>query len=61
MPIPGRRPPTDAKKGRPRFWLSLLLLMVALVLLGMGQWDLLLAVFVGLLLGNVASFLFGGD
>jgi len=35
--------------------------MVALVLLGMGQWDLLLAVFIGLLVGNVASFLFGDD
>ncbi|GEM_PF-3160109 len=61
MPTRGQRRPPTTQKGRPRFWLSLLLLMVALVLLGMGQWDLLLAVFIGLLVGNVASFLFGDD
>ncbi len=49
------------RKGRPRFWLSLLLLMLILVLIGAGQWDLVVAVFIGLVVGNAASFLLGKD
>ncbi len=40
---------------RPRFWLSLLILLLLLILVGMGQWDWVLAVLIGLLLGNGLS------
>jgi len=35
--------------------------MGILILVGLGQWDLVLAVFIGLIVGNAASFLFGSD
>ena len=37
---------------RPQLYLSVLLVMLMLVLAFMGQWDWVLAVFLGLLLGN---------
>lgn len=60
MPIRSSEKP-QKQRGRPRFWLSLLLLMLVLVLIGVGQWDLVVAVFIGLVVGNAASFLFGKD
>ncbi len=56
-------PPESNKPGttnlvRPRFWLSLLLLLSLLVLAGLGQWDWVLAVVIGLFLGNGLSSLF---
>ena len=59
----------SAKKGqpkekgttRPRFWLSLLILLAVLVLAGLGQWDFVVAVVIGLLIGNVGSWLLGWD
>ena len=40
---------------RPQLYLSVLLVMVIIVLLVTGQWDWALAVFVGMLLGNMLS------
>jgi len=37
---------------RPQLYLSVLLVMLMLVLAFMGQWDWVLAVFLGLLVGN---------
>ena len=35
--------------------------MVMLVLAGLGQWDMVLAVLIGLALGNVGAWLLGWD
>jgi len=59
-----RKPGRDAgkkKAARPRFWLTLLILMGILVLAGLGQWDMVLAVVIGLIVGNVGSWLLGWD
>ena len=37
---------------RPQLYISVMLVMVMIVLAYMGQWDWVLAVFVGLLVGN---------
>jgi hypothetical protein len=37
---------------RPQLYISVMLVMLMLVLAFMGQWDWLVAVFIGLLLGN---------
>ena len=42
---------------RPRLYISVILMMLMLVLLATGQWDWLLAVFLGFLLGNGLSSL----
>jgi hypothetical protein len=44
---------------RPQLYLSVMLVMVMIVLAYMGQWDWVLAVFIGLLLGNGLSTLKG--
>jgi hypothetical protein len=46
---------------RPRFWVSMLILIAVLILVGLGQWDLVVALAIGLLVGNVLSWLVGGD
>ena len=38
---------------RPQLYLSVLLVMVIIVLVFTGQWDWALAVFIGMLLGNM--------
>lgn len=40
---------------RPRLYISMLLVMLMLVLLVMGQWDWLLVIFLGFLVGNGLS------
>ena len=40
---------------RPQLYLSVLLIMVIIVLLFTGQWDWALAVFIGMLVGNMLS------
>ena len=42
---------------RPQLYLSVMLVMLMVVLAYMGQWDWVLAVFIGLLLGNGLSTL----
>jgi hypothetical protein len=44
---------------RPQLYLSVMLVMLMIVLAYMGQWDWVLAVFIGLLLGNGLSTLKG--
>jgi hypothetical protein len=45
--------------GRPRFWVTLLILMLLLVPAGLGQWDVVIAVIIGLVAGNGLAFLRG--
>jgi hypothetical protein len=45
--------------GRPRFWVTLLILFLLLIPIGLGQWDIALAVAIGLFLGNALAFLRG--
>ena len=42
---------------RPQLYVSVLVVMLMLVLLFMGQWDWVLALFIGLLIGNGLGFL----
>ena len=44
---------------RPQLYLSVLLVLLMIVLAYMGQWDWVLAVFIGLLMGNGLSTLKG--
>ena len=44
---------------RPQLYLSVMLVMLMVVLAYMGQWDWVLAVFIGLLMGNGLSTLKG--
>jgi len=45
--------------GRPRFWITLLILFLLLVPAGMGQWDMVIVVIIGLVVGNGVAFLRG--
>jgi hypothetical protein len=45
--------------GRPRFWITLLILLLILIPVGLGQWDVVLAVIIGLTVGNGIAFLRG--
>lgn len=46
--------------GRPRFWVTLLILLMLLIPAGLGQWDMVVAVVIGLVVGNGLAFLRGG-
>jgi len=46
--------------GRPRLWVTLLVLLLLLIPAGLGQWDMVLAVIIGLVVGNGLAFLRGG-
>ncbi len=45
--------------GRPRFWVTLLFLFLLLIPAGMGQWDMVIVVIIGLVVGNGLAFLRG--
>ena len=45
--------------GRPRFWVTILILLLLIVPAGLGQLDIVLAVIIGLILGNALAFLRG--
>jgi len=45
--------------GRFRFWMTLLILLLLLIPAGLGQWDIVMAVVIGLVVGNGISFLRG--
>jgi hypothetical protein len=45
--------------GRPRFWITLIILLLILIPIGLGQWDIALAVIIGLTIGNGIAFLRG--
>jgi hypothetical protein len=45
--------------GRPRFWATILILLLLLIPAGMGQWDVVLAVIIGLIVGNGLAFMRG--
>jgi hypothetical protein len=44
---------------RPQLYISVMLVMLMLILAFMGQWDWMVAVFIGLLLGNGLTALRG--
>jgi hypothetical protein len=45
--------------GRPRFWVTLLILLLLVIPAGLGQWDMVVAVIIGLIVGNGLAFLRG--
>ena len=49
--------PSDTKRDHPRLWVSLVVVFVLLILMALGQWDFVLAGFIGLIVGNgLATF-----
>jgi len=44
--------PPDAERDHPRLWVSLMVIFVLLILMALGQWDFVLAGFIGLIVGN---------
>jgi hypothetical protein len=45
--------------GRLRFWITLLILLLLLIPVGLGQWDMVFAVLIGLTVGNGLAYLRG--
>lgn len=45
--------------GRLRFWVTLLVLLLLLIPAGMGQWDIVIAIIIGLIVGNGFAFMRG--
>jgi hypothetical protein len=45
--------------GRPRFWATILILLLLLIPAGLGQWDMVVAVIIGLTLGNGLALMRG--
>jgi hypothetical protein len=53
---PTQKPP-DTERDHPRLWVSLMVIFVLLILMALGQWDFVLAGFIGLIVGNgLATF-----
>jgi len=42
----------DTKRDHPRLWVSLMVVFILLILMALGQWDFVLAGFIGLIVGN---------
>jgi hypothetical protein len=47
--------PPDAERDHPRLWVSLMVIFVLLILMALGQWDFVIAGFIGLIVGNGLS------
>ncbi len=45
--------------GRPRFWASIVILLLLLIPVGLGQWDMVVAVIIGLTVGNGLALMRG--
>ena len=45
--------------GRARFWVTLLILLLLLIPAGMGQWDVVILVLIGLVVGNGLAYMRG--
>jgi hypothetical protein len=43
--------------GRPRFWVTLIILFLVLIPAGLGQWDLVIAILLGLVVANGLAFM----
>jgi len=50
---------SDTRRDHPRLWVSLMVIFVLLILMALGQWDLALAGFIALLVGNGLATLTG--
>lgn len=50
---------SDAGRDHPRLWVSLMVVFVLLILMALGQWDLALAGFIALIVGNGLATLTG--
>ena len=49
--------PPGTERDHPRLWVSLMVIFVLLILMALGQWDFVLAGFIGLIVGNgLATF-----
>lgn len=46
-------------RGGLRLWMTLAVVFLILLMVGLGQWDLALAGFIGLIVGNGLGILFG--
>jgi hypothetical protein len=44
--------PSESERDHPRLWVSLMVIFVLLILMALGQWDFVLAGFIGLIVGN---------
>jgi hypothetical protein len=52
----GKKAP-DTQRDHPRLWVSLMVIFILLILMALGQWDFVLAGFIGLIVGNgLATF-----
>ena len=51
--------PSDTERDHPRLWVSLLVVFILLILMALGQWDFVLAGFIGLIVGNGLANLTG--
>ena len=49
----------SSQHGSLRFWITLAVVFLILFMVGLGQWDLALAGFIGLIVGNGLGVLFG--
>ena len=47
--------PPDTERDHPRLWVSLMVILALLILMALGQWDFVLAGFIGLIVGNGLS------
>jgi pheromone shutdown protein TraB len=47
------------KRGGLRFWITLAVVFLILFMIGLGQWDLAMAGFIGLVVANGLGVLFG--
>jgi hypothetical protein len=43
--------------GRPRFWVTLIILFLVLIPAGLGQWDMVIAILIGLVVANGLAFM----
>jgi hypothetical protein len=51
--------PPATERDHPRLWVSLMVVFVLLILMALGQWDFVLAGFIGLIVGNGLAGLTG--
>jgi len=51
--------PPDTERDHPHLWVSLMVIFILLILMALGQWDFVLAGFIGLIVGNGLAGLTG--
>ncbi len=51
--------PSNTERDHPHLWVSLMVIFILLILMALGQWDFVLAGFIGLIVGNGLAGLTG--